>query len=371
MDSGLENFIDTGRRFAKREVAAMVGTEGRDGSLEKLPELLTHAYEIGLLANADPQSPGFEYGIWGRACLTEGPLASTALLKEIAAACPGVAACFHFLGLGALELEPAEGKKSSASVAFFESNWRLSREILKSPPAHALQAGKENDRLILTGAKSLVPYPPGCDGFVVYAAGKSGWERVFVPGDSKGLQIQDAGLTVGLSALKLADLKFENVTVEASHLLPSRNPSAFLRRLMLGLAAIAVGNARAAIEESAAYARERYQGGTRIINQPAIQVLLGDASSRTANCSAALKTVCGQDSDGADALLRAVSLKLRATMDCWQAISDCLQVLGGYGYMEDYRLEKRLRDAMHLKVMAMRPDDLRIFCGSQFGGVSQ
>jgi len=349
----------------------MVGTEGRDGNLEKLPGLLSHAYEIGLLANADPQSPGFEYGIWGRSCLTEGPMASTALLKEIAAACPGVAACFHFLGLGALELEAGEAKKSSASVAFFESNWRVTPEVLNNPPHGALKAVQENERLILSGTKSLVPYPSGCEGFVVYAAGKSGWERAFVPCDSQGLQILDAGLTVGLSALKLADLKFENAIVGANNLLPARSPSAFLRRLMLGLAAIAVGNARAAIEESAAYARERYQGGTKIINHPAMQVLLGDASSRVAGCGAALKTVCGQDSDGADALLRAVSLKLRASMDCWQAVTDCLQVLGGYGYMEDYRLEKRLRDAMHLKVMAMRPDDLRIFCGAMLGGGAQ
>jgi len=225
--------------------------------------------------------------------------------------------------------------------------------------------------LLLSGCKSLVPFPPGCDGFVVYAAGKSGWERVLVPADAPGLEISDPGLTVGLSALKLADLKFENVNVDPGLLLPPRNPSTFLRRLMLGLAAIAVGNARAALSESAAYARERYQGGTKIINQPAIQVLLGEAWSRAASCGAALKTVCAQDGESAEALLRAISLKLRAGMDCWQAVTDCLQVLGGYGYMEDYRLEKRLRDAMHLKVMAIRPDDLRIFCGARLSGGDQ
>jgi alkylation response protein AidB-like acyl-CoA dehydrogenase len=368
LDSGLENFIDTGRRFARREVAAMVGTEGRDGNLAKLPELLNCAYEIGLLANADPQCPGFDYGIWGRACNTDGPMVSTALLEEIAAACPGVAACLHFLGLGAIELEGAQGSPCPASVAFFESSWRVTPDVLDNPPGAALKAVPENGRLTLSGEKSLVPYPHGCTSFVVYGAGQSGWERVFVPADSKGLEILDAGMTVGLSALKLADLKFENVTVAANHLLPGRNPSAFLRRAMLGLAAIAIGNGRAALEESIAYARERYQGGTKIINQPAVQVLLGDASSRVAGCSAALKTVCGQDSDSSDALLRAVSLKLRASVDCWQAISDCLQVLGGYGYMEDFRLEKRLRDAMHLKVLSMRPDDLRIFCGARLGG---
>jgi len=58
-------------------------------------------------------------------------------------------------------------------------------------------------------------------------------------------------------------------------------------------------------------------------------------------------------------------LKLAVTTDCCRAVSDLLQVLGGYGYMEDYRLEKRLRDAMTLKTMSVRPDDLRMLCADR------
>jgi alkylation response protein AidB-like acyl-CoA dehydrogenase len=295
-------------------------------------------------------------------------MVSVALLEEIAAACPGVASCIHFLGLGALELEGAAGKTSAATVAFFETNWRLSPDALVAPPGEALKTSKDKNRSLLSGQKSLVPFPQGCEGFVVYAAGQSGWERIFIPSGSKSVQILDPGPTVGLSALKLAELKFENAELDQSFSLPSRNPSPFLRRLMLGLAAIATGNARGALEESIAYARERYQGGTKIINQPAVQALLGEAYSRVTSCRAALNTVAAEDNDSPEALSRAISLKLRAALDCEQAVTDCLQVLGGYGYMEDYRLEKRLRDAMHLKVMAMRPDDCRIFCGAQAGG---
>ena len=72
--------------------------------------------------------------------------------------------------------------------------------------------------------------------------------------------------------------------------------------------------------------------------------------------------------DGADSLWHSLAVKLRITLECAEAVTDSLQVLGGYGYMEDYRLEKRLRDAMMLKTMCIEPATLRLLCAVDPGG---
>lgn len=367
----IRTFLDTAARFAKKEIAPMVGTEGRDGRLEKLPALMDSAADIGLLASPDPKSAGYDYGVWGRASLSEGPGLSVGILQEVAASCAGVAACMHFAGLGAAELEqPAKAAKTVA-VALFEDSWRLETAALNSPPPFCLRISHEENKIILTGEKSLAPAAPDCNGYVVYGSGNSGWERVFVPAGAAGLSIIDSGLRTGLAALKVASLNFDRVALAADYGLPGRDPSAFLRRLFLGIAAIAAGNADAAVCEAVAYAKDRYQGKTKIINHAAVQILLGDAASRVSAAKAHLAAVCEQDRDDASSLFRAAAAKLRVTLDCWQAVTDSLQTLGGYGYMEDYRLEKRLRDAMSLKVMAVRPDDLRMFCAGFKAGEGQ
>ena len=68
-------------------------------------------------------------------------------------------------------------------------------------------------------------------------------------------------------------------------------------------------------------------------------------------------------SDKDVAVPAAAAIKLCLAQEGFQAVTDCLQVFGGYGYMEEYRMEKRLRDALTLKSLGPRPDDLRLLCG--------
>ena len=357
-------FAQTAARFAKQEIEPMVGTETRDGDLSALPEILAKADRAGLLADTNPDSVGFDYGVWGRATVEEGSVFSLAVLQQLARACAGVAACIHFHGLGTLlatEIPEAEGP---AAVALLDRNWRLTWEAIASPPDLCATLSPKNGGLQLNGATGYVQKPPGCKGFVVYASGDSGWQPVFVREDAEGLTVTQPGERIGLSALPFVDLSFENVPIQSIHLLVPRDPSTFIRRMLLGLCAIAVGNARAAIDIAKDYARQRYQGGATIDAHAAVRILLGDSASRVDACESYLNQVVATEADNNATLWRAFAAKLRITTECAQAVTDCLQVLGGYGYMEDYRLEKRLRDAMTLKALALRPDDLRMLCAT-------
>lgn len=354
----------TARRFAQREVAEMVGTEGRDGKLEELESLLKVAGELGLMACSDPNGNGFEYGIWGRASAGEGVALSLAALEEISAECAGVASCLHFAGLGALELDETGADKGQVAVAFFE-DWRTpTGKGFSEPPVACTTIQQTGDVLTISGSKRQVKTAPGCDGYIVYGNRSGKWARVYVPADGKGVGNERLGYRTGLAAANMVDLSLEGVAVSSDNELSPRQPSEFLRRYALGLCAIALGNARGALRLATQYARERYQGGEMIDSHAAIQLLLGEAYSRIVASAAHVQAEIGREDGDFAALAGAMACKLRVISECSQAVTDCLQVLGGYGYMEDYRLEKRLRDALTLKSMAPKPDDLRIFLGT-------
>jgi alkylation response protein AidB-like acyl-CoA dehydrogenase len=360
----LSAFSETARRFARREVTPMLGIDHRDGNLDALPELLHKAEAIGLLSVPSPHSPGHEFGVWGRACLTQGAQFSLKVLEEIAKACAGVASCLHFVGLASLELTEFLNPPERAAVAFFEDHWRPTWGTLKHPTPECTRLEARNGQYILVGSKSFVQSVPGCEAYVVYAGSDSVWRRVFIPKDASGLVVSDPGQRTGLAALKVNHLSFNKTEVDPEHLLPPHDPFPLLKRLLLGICAIALGNAKGALETARTYAAERYQGGAQIETHPAIHMLLGEATSRIFACSAHLLAEAEKVAEGRDALRRAFAAKLRIPTDCSQAVTDCLQVLGGYGYMEDFPLEKRLRDALTLKSMAIRPEDLRTLCAA-------
>ncbi len=364
----LEAIWQASRQFAEQQVAPMVGTEGRDGDLARLPAVLEQAQAAGLMASADPDSPGYDYGIWGRAAAADGPAASLGMLERIAEACAGVAACLHYAGLGAYELAEMGHPTSSAAVALFEEGWRPTELSLDQPPK-TVAAVAPTEPPELTGAKAFAAGLPAADTYVVYAAQDGAWQRLAVPADAPGLTVSDAGWRVGLRAVRVVSLTFDGVPIAAERGPQSARPADLVARLLLGLCAIAVGNGRAAVRAGFGYARERRQGGRLILSHPAVQILLGDASSRVTASAAHLDAVARAPGEGVVSLRRAAAAKLRITAACAQAVTDALQVFGGYGYMEDYRLEKRLRDAQALKVMGMRPDDLRMLCAvSAWGG---
>lgn len=363
----LRAFEETAHRFARREIDPMTAGPGRDGELSMVPRILDRAEAVGLLPSPDPQSPGHDFGIWGKACQDAGPGFSLVLLQEIAKSCAGVAYCLHATGLGALEAAPRpSGGRQRISVALLEEGWRFGWGALSRPPEEALHFQGGLGQYLLEGSKTFVYLAPGWTGLVVYGRGHKGWARAYVPRNSQGLQVLRVGRRTGLAAAEVCHVSLSQTPVPTEHCVQPGSPLPFLTRHMLGLAAIATGNALGALETARSYARERYQGGEMIEGHPAILMLLGEAASRAIASRECLRAMAGEVRIDREELWRAFCAKLRVTTDCCDAVSDCMQVLGGYGYMEDYRIEKRLRDAMTLKTLWPRPDELKMLCGGFF-----
>ncbi|MBW2455524.1 MAG: acyl-CoA/acyl-ACP dehydrogenase [Deltaproteobacteria bacterium] len=348
--------VEATRRFATEVVAEMVGTEGRDGSLDRLDAVLAQATELGIMASALPDAAGHDYGVWGVDCRDNGPVPSLLLLEQLAKACAGTASCVHHAGLGAHLLHGSPAPVGRAALALAYGQWLARGDAETELPSEpSPQLTEQDGTWSLDGRCGFVHAPPDTEAFIVYATHGERSRAVVVPAAAAGLTCRDVGPRTGLAACQVLELGFRGVTVDPTQLAAETPAEETISLLWLGLGAIAVGNAQGALEAARRYASERYQGGRMIAGHGAVRLLLGGAEARIATCRAGLMHVAASQPVSRRT---AAMLKVQCTAECAQAVSDCLQVLGGSGYLEDYRLEKRLRDALTLKSMAGRSNDL-------------
>ncbi|HEY0951392.1 acyl-CoA dehydrogenase family protein, partial [Nocardioides sp.] len=129
----------------------------------------------------------------------------------------------------------------------------------------------------------------------------------------------------------------------------------------LGQAAIALGCAEQAIATAREYTRARVQGGVVIAEHAAVRLLLSRAEHDAALVAAVLERHARtplRELDPGTLLRWAVDARLAVGEHAGRAVTDALQTLGGYGYMDEYGLSKRLRDITALRVLHGGPDQL-------------
>jgi len=368
----LKQFEELARQYASRSVLPIFEGEFSDGDLSRLGELIDTAFEIGLMSAPDPESPGSELGVWGSATDEVGMLPSVMLLGAVAETCGGIAMAVHAQGVASNLLAHAKyaEKPEPLRVALsLQEGFTLPNlAVLLSPerdePARiAAEAVPGSDGYTLRGTKRFVYSLPDPDAYVVAARTGSRWGFFMVPSDAEGLVKIDLGQRTGLRACELRDIRLDDVRVPTSARVgPDDALPLVIRALCLswiGMTAIAAGIARGAVAAAKVYASERYQGGTTIENHPAVKSLIASSEARAATADSAVTRLSGRDLSKLDTLREAAMAKLSGLELCSQAVTDSLQTFGGYGYMEDYGMEKRLRDVAVLKSSTGSPLYLR------------
>jgi acyl-CoA dehydrogenase len=168
----------------------------------------------------------------------------------------------------------------------------------------------------------------------------------FVPADTPGVSIGHIEDKMGQRLAQNAEVVLENVVIPDSQRAPNGIFGAMARGNNLNTlcAAVFVGIARRAFEESVSYARERYKGGTKIIHHQAVQRMLVDMviGIKTARL---LTWQAAWEGDNRCPAAGAGMAKVYASEMAVKATNDAMQVFGGYGYMRDFPLEKLVRDA--------------------------
>jgi alkylation response protein AidB-like acyl-CoA dehydrogenase len=376
------------RRFAGRIEAELFAGEGADGDLGRVPRLLTEARALDLVADPSPQAPGHVLGVWGSHCHEEGLGVSLLTLALLAEACAGFAAAVHAQGLACLALPASAGWEGDAPAqslplepgillgAAFTPYYGIPLSTRFGQEGTGLHLVEEGGQLFLSGSSHflLAAGPPRAlvcfaRGPGLFAEDPPGWVSLVVDLGAAGLDLQEVGQRTGLRAAYQAHLRCERVAISGDQILQTgeatrRTLAQVLGCDWLGQAAIALGVARRALRDSRAYAADRYQGGRLIEGHAAVQLLQGTAEYDVAVLESLLDRHAAQplaSMQPRDLLEWACAARLAVGEHACRAVSNCLQTLGGYGYMEDYGLEKRLRDVSTLRGLHGAPDQLRLY----------
>src|SRR3984893_12421644 len=217
------------------------------------------------------------------------------------------------------------------------------------------KAVRAGDSYRIDGAKMFITNGGVADVYVVMAvtdgrAGRSGVSAFIVdrgtPGLSNGRKIEK----LGLHSSDTAEVVFDNVTVPARNLIGEvgmgyQQPLKVLESGRIGIAGFAIGIARGAMEDAAAYAKERRQFGKAIADFQAIQWMIADMASPTEASWLLMLRAAALKDRGQPFAREASMAKLYASETAMWTTTKAVQIFGGYGYVKEFPVERYMRDA--------------------------
>ncbi|MEJ2355241.1 MAG: acyl-CoA dehydrogenase family protein [candidate division WOR-3 bacterium] len=219
-----------------------------------------------------------------------------------------------------------------------------------------LKAKKENDHYILNGNKIFISNAGEADIYVVVTAtspekGIRGLSAIIVEKDTEGFSFGKEEDKIGIRAAATRELVFNDCKIPKENLL-GREGSGFMMAMKtfdqsrVGVGSQALGIAEGALREAVSYANTRKQFGKKIGEFQAIQVKLAEMATRVEAARSLVYQVARYIDGGAKKFSKESAMaKLFASDVAMYVTVEAVQVLGGYGYMKDYPVEKMMRDA--------------------------
>lgn len=216
------------------------------------------------------------------------------------------------------------------------------------------RARRDGDHYVLDGCKQFITSGKHAGLVIVFAvtdptAGKRGISAFIVPTDSPGYRVARVEEKLGQHASDTCQIVFEGVRVPVVNRLGEEGEGykialANLEGGRIGIAAQAVGMARAAFEAARDYARERESFGRALIEHQALAFRLADMATEIAVARQMVHHAAELKQAGQPALVEASMAKLFASEMAERVCSAALQVFGGYGYLADFPVERIYRD---------------------------
>ena len=186
--------------------------------------------------------------------------------------------------------------------------------------------------------------------------GARGISCLLADGSTPGLSSAPPERKMGAKASRTAQVLLDGARVPADRLIGGegrgfRVAMAALDSGRLGIAACAVGLAQAALDAATAYAKERRQFGRAIGEFQGLQFLLADMATQVSASRALYLEAARRKDRGLPFSVEAAKAKLLATDTAMKVTTDAVQVLGGYGYVEDFPVERFMREAKVLQIV--------------------
>jgi len=343
---------DAARAFAQGQLAPNAGHWDREGRLPD--DIVRQMGELGLLGMLVPTE-------WGGSRTDD--VAYALAVEEVAAGC---AACSTLMSVhnsvGCVPLlkfgTQAQKERWLPALA---AGTQIGAFLLTEP-----QSGSEADAMrtravlvdgdwVLNGNKQFITNAGRAHLGIVFAVtdpdlGKKGISAFLVPTDNPGFQVGPKERKLGIKASDTCPVALVDCRIPHDHMLGERGQGlkialSNLEGGRIGIAAQAVGIARAALDSACAYARERVQFGKAIAEHQAIAHMLAEMQVKVSAARLMVLHAARLRTADVPCISEASQAKLFASEAAEWVCSKAIQVHGGYGYLEDYAVERHYRDA--------------------------
>ncbi len=297
-----------------------------------------------------------------------GSLAYILAIEELSRGCIGVSVSYAANALGSYAIvnsgSEAQKKKYLPRIA---SGEHLAAFGLTEANAGSDAGGtqttaiKKGDKYILNGTKQWITNGGEADVYTVIAMtdksrGARGASCFIVEKNWKGFSFGKKEDKMGIRSSATRELIFEDVEVPAENLI-GREGMGFLVAMKVldysrpGIGSQGVGLAQGALDEAVSYARQRIQFGKPIVANQAVQHILANMAIKTEAARNLVYATCRTiDKKVKDFSKESAISKCYATDIAMEVTTDAVQILGGYGYMKEYPVEKMMRDAKILQI---------------------
>ncbi|WP_413364701.1 acyl-CoA dehydrogenase [Lysinibacillus sp. 3P01SB] len=235
------------------------------------------------------------------------------------------------------------------------------------------RAVKDGENYIINGSKVFITNGGEADVYIVFAStnpelGSRGISAFIVEKGTPGLIIGKDEHKMGLHGSRTVQLTFDNMVVSAENLLGAEGDGFKIAMSNLdvgriGIAAQALGIAEAALEAAANYAKERVQFGKPIVANQGVAFKLADMATAVEAARLLVYRAANLRTQGLPCGKEASMAKLFASKTAVDVAIDAVQIFGGYGYTEDYPVERYFRDAKVTEIYEGTSEIQRIVIG--------
>lgn len=343
---------DMARDFARREIAPHAQAWEKAGWIDDA--LVAQMGELGLLGMVVPEE-------WGGSYIDY--VAYALAVEEISAgdgATGALMSIHNSVGCGQVLNYGSQAQKDEW-LAELASGRAIGCFALTEPQAgseaHNLRTRAElvDSQWVLNGSKQFCSNAKRAKLAIVFAVtdpdlGKKGLSAFLVPTDTPGFAVERSEHKMGIRASDTCAVSLSDCRIPQANLLGERGKGlaialSNLEGGRIGIGAQALGIARAAFEAALLYARERVQFGKPIAEHQSIANMLADMQTQLNAARLLILHAARLKSAGLPCLSEASQAKLFASEMAEKVCSQAVQIHGGYGYLEDYPVERYYRDA--------------------------
>ncbi|MBY5435674.1 acyl-CoA dehydrogenase family protein [Rhizobium leguminosarum] len=346
-----QQISDLARDFARDRLAPGAAKRDREHLFPR--EELKEMGELGLLGMLVPEAYGGS---------DTGVIAYAAALEEIAAGdgpCSTIMSVHSSVGCVPILKFGTEEQRQRFLPKLASGEW-IGGFALTEPQAGSdasnlkTRARRDGDHYVLDGSKQFITSGKNGNVIIVFAVtdpdvGKKGITAFIVPTETPGYEVIRVEEKLGLHASDTCQIAFNGMRIPAELRLGAEGEGyrialANLEGGRIGIAAQAVGMARAAFEAARDYARERTAFGKPIFEHQAVAFRLADMAVRIEAARQLVFHAASLREAGLPCLSEASMAKLFASEMAERVCSDAIQIHGGYGYVADYPVERIYRD---------------------------